>query len=328
MLDYYKILNVEKGVNDEELRVAYRKLAMKWHPDNNPDDVDVAKEKFQEVGEAYHVLSDPGRRADHDRSLGRKRTAFDFAESSAGEGIFEFRYDDASNLFSSMFTSTLFGLYGENSVLLNAINRDPLRGRGARHQPAPSPENPPGAKRKADEIVRDLNVSLEDMYCGKMRRLRSSRRVIDQETGVDGVQQIIMEVDIKPGWKTGTKVTFPNHGDDDPGGCEAADLTFVIKAQPHPIFNRVGDDLTCKICISLACALTNPTIPITTLDGRVLSIYIDEIITPGFRWTVKGEGMPFPRDPRQHGDLHLDFTVIFPSSLSPSQKAAIVQILP
>jgi DnaJ family protein B protein 4 len=320
MMDYYKVLAVERTVSEDELKKAYKVLAMKWHPDKNKGNETAAEKRFKEVGEAYHVLSDAQRRAVYDNGGTQPTPENDgnvYPQGGGGHYEYVFNAKDAENLFAQMFSKQLFGLYGADSVLLNALNgqrpNNPTRGAGTR--------------RKAEEIVKDLQVPLEDLYAGSNKRFKIERRQIDDSGRSSLVDQVI-EVDIKPGWKTGTKITFENHGDDDPNGDDPADLTFVIKEIPHPIYKRDGDDLVCPVRISLGKALTNPTIPLITLDKRRLNVAVEDIITPGYRTSVRGEGMPIAKEPHLRGNLHLDFTVIFPTSLTAAQKAAIAQNLP
>jgi DnaJ family protein B protein 4 len=260
---------------------------------------------------------------------------------------FVFNNNDAENLFARIFSEKLYSMYGEDSVLGELFARDtrtnggynnkgPGSGvdgtgfsayRAARAAENPFRSNPKQHRRKADEILKDLHVPLEDLYTGSVKRLKIQRHVIDQDSGRNEIVDNILEVDIKRGWKSGTKVTFENHGDDNQNGDEPADLTFIIKEQPHSVFKREGNDLVHSVKISLGKALTNPVVNITTLDGRKLSIVVSEIVTPGFRKLVKGEGMPIAKEVGKMGDLYIVFDVLFPKTLTQAQKATIAHTI-
>jgi DnaJ family protein B protein 4 len=321
--DYYVVLGVGRAATDEDVKRAYREKAMKWHPDRNKGNEQAAEVKFKEIGEAFSVLGDGYKRAIYDAGGSEEEYKAEPSDNPSKRRTYahKFSKDDAENLFAQMFSAQLYGMYGADSVLLRAMNgtlnenMERPRGRAA------------GARRKADEIVRDLHVPLENLYMGAVKKFKVERKVFDNTDKMDVIETVV-EVDIKPGWKTGTKVTFEKHGDEDASGCDPADLTFIIKQIEHPIYRREGNDLVCPVVISLGKALTNPTLPLRTLDGRPLNVHMDEIITPNYRKTIKGEGMPVARDPKLRGDLHLDFTVMFPTSLTPMQRAVIAQHFP
>jgi len=136
----------------------------------------------------------------------------------------------------------------------------------------------------------------------------------------------VLTIDVKPGWKAGTKVTFKEEGDENPGMIPA-DLIFVMNEKPHEIFKRDGNDLvyTCKV--NLKQALVGCAIGVPTLDGRRLKINIHEIIQPGFVKVVPGEGMPISKFPNQKGDLKIHFNIEFPRELTQDQKDQIKRIL-
>jgi len=136
----------------------------------------------------------------------------------------------------------------------------------------------------------------------------------------------ILTIDIKPGWKKGTKITFPEKSNEKPGVI-AADLVFIIDEKPHKLFTRDGNDLVVAQKISLAEALTGSTIRLTTLDGRTLTIPINNVIHPNYEEVVPGEGMPLPKDPSKRGNLRIKFDIKFPTRLTPEQKAGIKKLL-
>ena len=135
-----------------------------------------------------------------------------------------------------------------------------------------------------------------------------------------------MTIDVKPGWKKGTKITFPEKGNEQPNVI-AADLVFVIDEKPHEVYKRDGNDLIVTQKIPLAEALTGTTVTLTTLDGRTLTIpCTDVVITPAYEKIVPKEGMPIPKEPGKKGNLRIKFDIKFPTRLTPDQKAGVKRL--
>lgn len=138
--------------------------------------------------------------------------------------------------------------------------------------------------------------------------------------------QEILTIDIKPGWKKGTKITFPEKGNEQPN-IIPADLVFIIDEKLHSLFKRDGNDLVVTQKISLAEALTGYTVHLTTLDGRKLSIPINNAIHPDYEEVVPKEGMPIPKDPSRRGNLRIKFNIKFPTRLTAEQKSGVKKLL-
>lgn len=136
----------------------------------------------------------------------------------------------------------------------------------------------------------------------------------------------ILTIEIKPGWKKGTKVTFPEKGNEQQNVIPA-DIVFVIDEKPHSTFTRDGNDLVVTQRISLVEALTGYTVYLTTLDGRSLTIPINNVIYPNYEEVVPKEGMPLPKDPSKRGNLRIKFNVKFPTRLTSEQKSGIKKLL-
>nr|POF08045.1 dnaj like subfamily b member 13 [Quercus suber] len=132
----------------------------------------------------------------------------------------------------------------------------------------------------------------------------------------------ILTIEIKPGWKKGTKITFPEKGNELPNVLPA-DLVFIIDEKPHSTFTRDGNDLVVTQTISLVEALTGYTVRLTTLDGRSLTIPINNVIHPDYEEVVPKEGMPIPKDPSKRGNLRIKFKIKFPTRLTDEQKSGI-----
>lgn len=132
----------------------------------------------------------------------------------------------------------------------------------------------------------------------------------------------ILTIEIKPGWKKGTKITFPEKGNEQPNVLPA-DLVFILDEKPHSTFTRDGNDLVVTQTISLVEALTGYTVHLTTLDGRSLTIPINNVINPDYEEVVPKEGMPIPKDPSKRGNLRIKFKIKFPTRLTDEQKSGI-----
>lgn len=137
----------------------------------------------------------------------------------------------------------------------------------------------------------------------------------------------ILTINIKPGWKKGTKITYPEVGNHKSTREIPSDLVLTIFEMPHRVFKRDGNDLIVTQNISLADALTGYTVHLTTLGGRNLIIPINSVINPTYEEVVRGEGMPILREPSRNGDLRIKFNIKFPIRLNPEQKVNINQIL-
>ncbi|GFS30597.1 DNAJ heat shock family protein [Actinidia rufa] len=335
-VDYYKILQVDRNASDEDLKKSYRKLAMKWHPDKNPNNKKDAEAKFKQISEAYEVLSDPQKRAIYDQygEEGLKgqvpppeqypggATFF-----STGEGPTTFRFNprNANDIFAEFFgSSSPFGGVGGGmrggSEFSSLFGDDLFRsfggGGGSMNQSGP---------RKAPPIERTLPCSLEELYKGTTKKMKISREIADMSGKTMPVEDILT-INVKPGWKKGTKITFPEKGNEQPNVIPA-DLVFVIDEKPHNVFTRDGNDLVVTQKISLLEALTGYTAKLTTLDGRNLTIPITNVIHLNFEEIVLGEGMPLPKDPKERGNLRIKFNIKFPSRLTAEQKAGIRKLL-
>merc|ERR1712146_489639 len=183
--------------------------------------------------------------------------------------------------------------------------------------------------RKQDPIIVNLKCTLNELYSGSTRKMKISRKVMVDERRRREEEEVLT-VNVKPGWKAGTKITFNNKGDEYPG-TEPADVVFVIEERRHDTFKRGGsssNDLIYRHRCSLGDALTGFTISLTTLDNRTLSVPVTEIVNPQYVKVVRGEGMPISKRAGQRGDLRIEFDIHFPRGpLSDEKKAALKSIL-
>lgn len=135
-----------------------------------------------------------------------------------------------------------------------------------------------------------------------------------------------LKIDILPGWKKGTKITFPEKGNHELGATPP-DLIFIVDEKPHPIFKREGNDLLVLQTLTLLEALTGKTRNIKTLDGRNLNVPETDIIRPGHEVVIPNEGMPNSKDSSKKGDLKVRFDVKFPIRLTEDQKSHLTSVL-
>jgi DnaJ family protein B protein 4 len=360
--DYYTILGVNRNANDDELKKAYRKLALKWHPDKNPNNKEDAQKKFQEISEAYEVLSDKQKREIFDRygeeGLKGMPQAGEGAEAGpggfpGGAGGFQgFRGfpggGGASFSFHSSDPSKIFEQFFGTSNINEAEHMDPMfmfsnmggfggRGRGRSGMGNMGGMSgmeemfgggSSGGRKRPEKLKTILECTLEQLYTGCVKKLKITRKVYDPSTQQIREEQKILEINVKPGWKVGTKITFEGQGDVLPNRAPQ-DIVFVIKEKPHEKFKREGDNLVYKAKISLKNALVGNggTLGIKSLDGRDLGVQLDGIIAPGTRKVIPREGMPLQKNPNAKGDLFVQFEVQFPTSLNEQQKNLIKQAL-
>ncbi|KAK6241732.1 DnaJ domain - like 10 [Theobroma cacao] len=336
-VDYYKILQVDRNAKDEDLKKAYRKLVMKWHPDKNPKNKKEAEAKFKQIAEAYEVLSDPQKRALYDKygEEGVKGAASPpesevatFFSTGDGPTTFRFNSRDAEDMFAELlsfsrtfgggsgmrgtrFTSSLFG-----DDIFGSFGEGMGGGGGPMH---------PGGPRKAPPIENKLPCSLEELYKGTTKKMKISREIADISGKTSQVEEILT-FDVKPGWKIGTKIIFKEKGNEQPNVIPA-DIVFVIDEKPHSVFIRDGNDLIVTQRISLEEALTGYTVHLTTLDGRNLTIPINNVIPLNHEEVVPREGMPLSKDPTKRGNLRIKFNIKFPTRLTTEQKSGIKKLL-
>ncbi|KAJ8753861.1 hypothetical protein K2173_000115 [Erythroxylum novogranatense] len=332
--DYYKILQVDRSAKDDDLKKAYRKLAMKWHPDKNPSNKKEAEAKFKQISEAYDVLSDPQKRTIYDQ-YGEEGLKGQVPPPGSGGfgpegGSTTFRFNPRSpdDIFSEFFGFQGFGMgdmggggsrAGGSGFPRSMFGDDIFSSFRAAAGEASS------VPRKAAAIERTLPCSLEDLYKGTTKKMKISRDVIDSSGRPSTVEEILT-IEIKPGWKKGTKITFPEKGNEQ-RGVIPSDLVFIIDEKPHSVFKRDGNDLIVTQKISLVEALTGYTVQLTTLDGRSLTIPINNIISPTYEEVVKGEGMPIPKEPSRKGNLRMKFNIKFPSKLTSEQKTGFKRLM-
>ncbi|XP_064842879.1 dnaJ homolog subfamily B member 1-like isoform X2 [Oncorhynchus masou masou] len=206
-------------------------------------------------------------------------------------------------------------------------------GMGGFHQHQRSFKSRPGGphggreKKKDSPVVHELKVSLEEVFSGCTKKMKISRKRLNPDGCSMRSEDKILTVDIKRGWKEGTKITFPREGDETPTNIPA-DVVFVVKDKPHPVFRRDGSDIIYPARVSLRDALCGCTVSAPTLDGRTVTVTSRDVVKPGMKKRIVGEGLPLSKCPEKRGDMVLEFVVKFPENLGQSVRDALTQILP
>lgn len=339
-VDYYNVLKVGRNATEEDLKKAYRKLAMKWHPDKNPNNKKEAEAKFKQISEAYEVLSDKQKREIYDQygEEGLKGQgpppgaggSSPFSNGGGGPNVFTFNPRNAEDVFAEFFgSSSPFGGMGGFSSMGSRSSRfqDGAFGgfSGTENIFRSFGEGAPAGPRKAPPVENKLPCTLEELYNGSTRKMKISRNIVDANGKSTPVEEILT-IEVKPGWKKGTKITFPEKGNEQPN-VVPADLVFVIDEKPHSVYKREGNDLVVTQKISLMEALTGCTLNLTTLDGRSLNIPISDIVNAGTEKVVQNEGMPIGKEHGRKGNLRIKFDIKFPTRLTAEQKAGLKRLL-
>ncbi|MGA1870427.1 MAG: DnaJ C-terminal domain-containing protein [bacterium] len=300
--DYYKILGVSKSADDAELKKAYRKLALKYHPDKNKGDQS-AEEKFKKINEAYAVLSDKKKRAQYD-----KFGSAEFHQRFSQEDIFKgFNINDIfENLFSQQF--------GRRT----SRSRNPFEdfggfnfGGGGNYNSSWDTgfaQTRTRAPQKGTDITRDLVISIEEAAKG-------TKKYVTLRYGSSQTKKV--KIDIPMGIREGQKLRIPGQGMPGSHGGAQGDLLLKIKMAPHPLFKREDDDLYVEKEINIAEAALGCTISIPTLDDYK-SLKIPAGVQSHTLMRLKGHGMP-KMNSRMKGDLYVKIIVRTPTNLNETQ---------
>ena len=184
-----------------------------------------------------------------------------------------------------------------------------------------------GGGQQDPPLEHKLNLSLEELYTGCTKKMKINHKVLAADNVTASQEDKILEINVKPGWKAGTKIRFEKEGDQRPGRIPA-DIVFVVQERPHSLFKREGNDLKHKARISLKQALCGGKIKVPTINGRKVSLPLNEVITPETVEVVAGEGMPVSKELGKHGNLIVGFDIHFPRTLSSDVKQKLTELLP
>ena len=171
-----------------------------------------------------------------------------------------------------------------------------------------------------------IDLSLEELFHGCTKKMKISRKVLSP-VGTTSQEDKILTIDVKPGWKAGTKVTFPREGDQSVGRIPS-DIVFIIGEKPHKHFIRDGHNLKHKAKISLRQALCGGQVKVPKISGGYLTLPLNDIVSPDTVEIISGEGMPMSKHPETRGDLLVNFDINFPRSLSTNTVKSLNQLLP
>lgn len=299
--DYYKILGVEKNAGADEIKKAYRKLAMKLHPDRNPGNKS-AEEKFKEINEAYEVLGDAEKRARYDQ-LGDSYSRWQQTGGAPGNFNWNEWYTQApGGRTAQVDMEDLFGNLGGFSDFFSSIFGG--MGGSASRQQAGRRQRQPVAYEQA------VQITLEEAFRGANRVLQVNGRRLEGK--------------IPPGAKTGTKVRLAGMGPAGPDG-QKSDIYLVIEVLPDQRFERKGNDLYGETSVDLYTAVLGGQARVPTLTGDVV-LTIPAGTQPGQKIRLSGRGMPDLRNPQTHGDLYVTIKVSLPRKLTAKQRELFEQL--
>ncbi|HEY8998464.1 MAG TPA: molecular chaperone DnaJ, partial [Edaphobacter sp.] len=350
-IDFYEVLSVSRDASDQELKTAYRKLAMQYHPDRNPGNAE-AEEKFKECSEAYQVLSDPEKRAAYDRY---GHAAFNGSSSGAGAGPFGGGFGGAQDLgdifgdlFGEMFNmggargkasrvqrgrdlrydltlefeEAVFGVEKEIKIRRSETCTD-CKGTGAAkgRQPITCTQcNGHGQQRFQQGF---FSVARTCSVCGG-----TGTMIVDPCTTCRGETRVQSEhnirVKVPAGVEQETRIRYQGEGEAGKFAGPAGDLYVVLNIKPHRFFERDGDDLHCVMPISFPQAALGTELEIQTLEGPEM-IKVPEGTQSGKEFRLRGKGVPHLNE-RGKGDLIVEIRVQTPSKLSKQQKDLLRQL--
>lgn len=300
--DYYKILGVEKGASDKEIKAAYRRLARKHHPDLNRNDPK-AELRFKELNEANEVLSDPEKRRRYD-SLGSNWQqfggGFGAGARPAGQGRVRVDFGGGASGFSDFF-ETFFGQGsggrgGAGFPDLEEMLRAATGGRAS-------------GPVAGQDLEQPVELSLEEVARGALRTVSIQ----------EGRASHSVEVRIPPGIKDGARVRAAGEGGRSRTGGARGDLYLRIRLRPHPMFVRSGDDLQTAVTVPLTTAVLGGEIEAPTLDGSV-GLKVPAGSPAGRVLRLRGLGLPRLGEKGTRGDLLVQLAVAVPESLTPRER--------
>ena len=293
--DYYSILGIARTATEEDIKKAFRKLAVKYHPDKNPNNKD-AETQFKEINEAHEVLGDPEKRKKYDK-YGENWNKVDESQSAGGNarsgGQRSYQHDaDSDDFFGGSN-----GNFGD--IFENLFGGGSGSGRGR------------SSKRKGQDIRGSLSITLEEAYSGTAKVFQVNNENI--------------RIQLKPGAYDGQIIRLNGKGSPGANGGPAGDLYITLQLQPNPIYSRDGDQLNQTIPINLFTAVLGGDQEIHTLSGK-LKIKIAAGTQNGKTLRLKGKGMPVYNQPGKFGDLLLHINVQIPEKLTEEQIELVKQL--
>jgi len=284
--DYYKILGVEKGANADEIKKAFRKLAVKYHPDKNPGDKK-AEEKFKEVNEAYDVLGDSEKKKKYD-DIGSDWQQYAQQQAHTGyQGQYRARTGRSGRQDEGMFSDFFESIFGFGDQRRTNV------------------------KMRGEDTRAETTLSLEEAYHGTSRQVTF------------GPQKLNLK--LKPGIADGQVLKMKEKGGPGINGGPAGDLYITIHIAPDSKFERKGDDLYADEPLDMFTAVLGGKIPVNAF-GRTVNLTIPAGTDSNKVFRLKGMGMPSYKDPSKHGDYYARMVIHIPKNLSEKDISALQQI--
>lgn len=182
-----------------------------------------------------------------------------------------------------------------------------------------------GPPRQDPPVEHTLNLNLEELYSGCTKKMKISRRVFSSDGHTTSEDKVVF-VEVKPGWKRGTKVTFPQEGDQGVGKIPS-DIVFVIEEKPHPQFKREGNNLRHKVNMTLRTALCGGEVAVPHIDGTSTRRVLNRVTGPDSVDVITGQGMPISKQPGKRGDLLVSYDIKFPASIGDKDRQQLANIL-
>jgi curved DNA-binding protein len=306
--DYYKILGISKSASTDEIKKAYRKLAMKYHPDRNKGDKD-AEERFKDISEAYAVLSDKEKRKQYDmygsEGFQTRFTQEDiFRDFDFGSVFREFGFETSGrgqNIFSQ-----IFGGMGRNSFGGGRSRySSPFGAHGGVSKPS-----------KGKDIVYELAITLEEAF-------KKNEKIISYQN--EAYNQEKVSVKIPAGISTGKKLRLQGKGYRGANGGPNGDLYIQVKVLDHPLFNRERDDLFLTKDVKYSEAVLGAEVEVPTIDKKTLRLKIPPGSQDNARFRLKGYGMP-RMNGQGRGDAYVILNISIPKTLNKEQEDLIKKI--
>ncbi|GGD64949.1 molecular chaperone DnaJ [Croceicoccus mobilis] len=339
-IDFYELLEVERTADDKTIKSAYRKLAMRFHPDRNPGDAE-AEAQFKAISRAYDCLKDPQKRAAYDRY---GHAAYEQAASGGGGGGHPGGFSDIGDIFETIFGSAFGGgggggrprrgadlrydmeitleeaFHGKDTEISIEVSQtcEPCHGSGAE----------PGTDVKRCDTCAGMGkvraqqgFFVVERACptchGRGEVIATPCRACGGEGRVDMPQNL--EITVPPGVETGTRIRLSGKGEAGPQGAPPGDLYIFMHVRRHDVFERDGTNLFTKVPITFSKAALGGTVSLPGLDGEWITVNIPAGVQSGEQLRKRGDGMPVLQG-RGRGDLIVDIQVETPRKLSSRQK--------
>lgn len=279
-MNYYEILGISKNASEDEIKKAYRKLAIKWHPDKNPKNKEESEEKFKVISEAYSVLSDK-----------EKRMIYDTKKNDN----YNFRNVNPQDIFNTFFKNNPFPSRHFNEYQDNIPKEsfdDPLKY---------DTQNLKKNKKKGATSYYNINCTLLDLYYGGEKHIK----VIKSVDGIGSKKKF--NIKIKKGWKEGTSITFKNSGNEDENTLPG-DIVFFIKEVKQENWIRDNNDLKHTINLSYEQALNGTEYILKHINGQSIPLDLPPFSSSKKTLFFKNMGMPI-KNTKNYGDLYIDFDI-------------------